>query len=65
MRTIRAILQGGNCDGLKSHPFRDQQVIYAGGSTYVRTDRRDAENRQVFQAVHNRTLKGLRPCDLG
>lgn len=65
MRTIRATLVGGRSDGIHLHPNAGAKFVDMDDERYFRTQRRDEENRQVFQVAHPRTLRGLKPCDLG
>lgn len=60
MRTIRATLSGGPHCGLNLHPSREVQLVVIDGFRYLRTELRDSENRQIFAAVHRRTLASLR-----
>lgn len=70
MRTMRITLVGGPHCGTDLHVGITERVVLqkneeGGMSRYLRSERRDGENRQVFMICHNRTLQGLTPCDLG
>ena len=70
MRTIRIVLLGGRHDGTPLHiDAKALRVSVIGKdesqSHYRRAEMRDRENRQIFMLEHNRTLSGLKPCDLG
>ena len=58
MRTSRAVLVGGPHCGEPVNVPADVAGINFEGTPYVRTSRRDSDNRQVFSAEHSRRLKG-------
>lgn len=65
MRTMRITLVGGpHCGETPTDCPHGAQAHTFGGVRYIRSDRRDSENRQVFLAAHSRTIKGLKACNL-
>ena len=55
-RTIRATFVGGPHCGLEVHLPSDVSGVNWEGLPYMRSNRRDPENRQVFLFEHTRKL---------
>ncbi len=68
MRTIRITLAGGPYCGqdYNDHSAVDDKARFASGDIYIRSERRDNENRQVFiHHIKRDSLKLPKQSDLG